>query len=344
MTLIDVAALRGLACCFVAAGPLLGCSSGTPGSAEQELTGSVSPILGGTLDHEHGAVVAVQHSLDSRGTRFALCSGSVFYVARDFALVLTAAHCVAEEDLQGEIKTPVVAASPQTVTVVSGVDPPSSVPESITFQTTEVRVDDRFNGYLGNPNDVAVLRITGAVATLPSLPISQVADGLRVGSRVTLVGFGDDEHAASGVRRATTQTVATLTDQFIGFDQRNGQGICSGDSGGPILVEEDGRQAIAGVNSLASGPLDHPCTTSGFGVRIARFESLLSDAIQGIPVDPSSVAGTAGLEPSPSSGHDADPGGACSFAPARPARTELLVVFALCGGLAFGWRRSNSRR
>jgi len=156
-------------------------------------------------------------------------------------------------------------------------------------------------------------------------------DQLAVGTTVTLVGFGLTKEGDAGERRTTEQQIARLTPQFVGLDQSNGHGICSGDSGGPVLVDDAGEEAIAAVNSLG----DTSCKSGGASIRISRFAPFFADAIANI----AGPAASTGANPVKASAAD-DSG--CSMAIVRssiPFEVSLGATLVCAAACYLGRRR-----
>jgi hypothetical protein len=75
----------------------------------------------------------------------------------------------------------------------------------------------------------------------------------RVGETAVIAGWGRDQNSIPATLRAGTTTIAAAgPDLLETVFSSNASSICSGDSGGPILLQEGGEWAIAGVTSAAS--------------------------------------------------------------------------------------------
>lgn len=289
----------------------LGCGDPVPGPVDK-MSGA---IRGGAADTEHAAVVALITSLGMN--RQGICSGTVIHVQDGAALVLTAAHCVVEVDVAGDAKIP-----PEPLPAARIVVAPNGLVGGPTLPATAVTVNPGYDAFIGSRNDVAIVRVTGDVATLPVLPsLAPADDQLQVGSILTLVGFGEAEQPESfGARRTVDKPVKWLNDQFLGFDQTDGLGACSGDSGGPALVTIGGSILLAGVASFVSGTRQDECETGFTSIRIGQHSAFLAKAIDDIDAAPA-------------------PDGGCALAPAAAPDGFTLDALLVAALLALRRRR-----
>jgi secreted trypsin-like serine protease len=204
-------------------------------------TAPANAIVGG-VDARRTAV-ASRHVVMIVSTRGSLCTGTV--LASD--IVLTAGHCVAP------------AASYRVLTADRS--PPG-------FSVNTIMVNPRYN-----PKDYASGRVTADVALLKlSAPLpADVAPvtlapspTVQAGDRFIITGYGTtnygNETGIGAVRAA--EMVATgrpgnlqirLVDPST-RGERRGSGACTGDSGGPVFIEIDGKLGLVGVISWSTGP------------------------------------------------------------------------------------------
>ncbi len=111
--------------------------------------------------------------------------------------------------------------------------------------------------------DVALIKLPAPIDVTP-VPLATLAKSVAVGDRFTVVGYGltipGDGRSGGTARRATlvaTGQPGTLQIRLIDpktKGERPGLGACTGDSGGPALVEQSGRLTVAGVVSWTTGP------------------------------------------------------------------------------------------
>lgn len=212
---------------FVAAATIAltsGCSDAPvdlPSVAESE-----APIINGTLDTTHQAVVAVLSNNSA-------CTGTIINVQPPYAFVLTAAHCVDDP--------------PQVVRQGNDYDSGSAIQYNV--QDYEAHP-----GYNGSVNDFAMLRITGASASTPLMAVMTAAeDNIANGRQFTHVGYGviqgDPNQVGTTQRHKTTGSVVDTTSLTLTFNAMS-SGVCFGDSGGPNIDNTTGK--VAGVNSSVS--------------------------------------------------------------------------------------------
>jgi hypothetical protein len=111
-----------------------------------------------------------------------------------------------------------------------------------------------FPNYTGNnPStpDVGIVRFDQDL-TPPPVPLLTSRDP-RVGETAVIAGWGRDQNNVTATLRAGTAVLTAVAALYLETQYTtNASAICSGDSGGPILLSEGGRWAVAGVISATS--------------------------------------------------------------------------------------------
>lgn len=227
-----------------------------------------SNILGGLLadtnfQKAHGIVQLKIISTMGEAT----CTGSL--IARD--LVLTAAHCLADENLRG-------------IAVLFGLDDRKLTAEQVIYATNGainpdfLPTDDKSQVW----NDIALVKLEKAAPEdfqIVKLPDAETIKQLSKGSKLTLAGYGITNAVirkvvqgkngkptvvelpgrGSGTLRKVSNIVVTsiTADQKeMSFNQTNLRGACHGDSGGPALLKlQDGSYIQVGVTSRGTNEL-----------------------------------------------------------------------------------------
>ena len=237
-------AMPGLAAC------------GGPPQGELELSRLDQPIIGGVVDdEEHPEVMLLENDAGF------ICTGTVIEVQGDTAFLLTAAHCVVEEepDETGAF----IPFEAETFQVIPG----SDFEESTTaFEVEAVTPDASYDGNF--TGDVAVVRFSIGDQPAPAFipPLFPDEDALVIDDELLLVGFGVTEtDERNSERRQVEKPLFDLDETLLVFNQDDARGACFGDSGGPVLVEVDGEERVAGVISGGVNEEDTGCA-GGFGV------------------------------------------------------------------------------
>jgi hypothetical protein len=233
------------------------CSSSSPPKGEPAPGRVESPIINGNADTTHQAVVFVYAQQGQTG---GACSGTIVKVdaANKIAWVLTAAHCV---DIP-------------PVLVIQGNDYEAS--SAIRYSVLDYAPDPQYSG-TASGHDFAVVRIVGADAQTPIIPITSSPDGLSTGTTVLSVGYGrttpsNQTPDNNSVRRSITKSIGALDTDEIGYNQQT-SGICQGDSGGPVIYNPGSGERVVGVHSYVNGP----CVPgSGFSQRVTSGLSFIN--------------------------------------------------------------------
>lgn len=229
------------------------CSSADGGSSH---TGTQdSEIINGNLDTTHQAVVTIL-SQDSA------CSGTIVAkdVTRGIGYVLTAAHCVDSQHPPVEVHQGNDYAQPDKVYSV------------LSYQQHPAY------GGVNTQNDVGMIRIAGVDAATPTVDIgfgASVSNGMSVMS----VGYGLTGDGSQNSRRYNiTKNLNGVSSAIVQYSLSGG-GICSGDSGGPVLSPTSGSQQVIAVHSSVSNSNGVTCSGTGYSVRVSYHQSFITDFI-----------------------------------------------------------------
>ncbi len=288
-----------------------------------------------------GEQLAIGYLAGPGGTPF--CSGTL--IDRD--VVVTAQHCT-DGSSASEIRF--------------GVGHPSD-PDGF-FAVQSIREHQS--------RDVALLFLSeDAVSRVPAIePLPFLREALgsqRIGGRVEAAGYGETHDGSDGRYFAALELI-DIDDEFYTVDGNGQRGICFGDSGGPLRVDDGGYTLVAGVESNG----DSTCVDVDHLTRLDRVASWIDGENGGFDPNagPSTGGGGGGKPPvvnaptpggtptstPPSSGpsstprddsgsdddYDFDDVFAGCSATGRPAAAGAWTVLAAVGLVASSGRRRRS--
>jgi hypothetical protein len=221
----------------------------------------IGNIYNGEATRDFPAVVGI--GLRNRDGSTAICSGTLIAPA----VVLTAAHCLAFDPVAG------IAA---------------------VFADGVTRRDYAAAAFLPHPQyrlarasvaDVGIVLLETAVPDVAPLPLGRRSP--RPGSAGTIVGYGQDNGGRAGGKRVGTVRLrrcprvvrvrngtVRLGKSLCWRPGSQGSDTCSGDSGGPLLV--DG--VVAGVTSGGIGTRSCPSTLS-YDTNVARYRGWIESVV-----------------------------------------------------------------
>ncbi len=251
-------------------------------------TTRANAVVGGTSAIGNAAVVRLRNGNT-------VCSGAL-WTSR---IVVTAAHCVV--DASGNVT------SNQIFVNLPGVDVQQS-PQTVT-NSAIITVDswrDDGSGY-SQRDDIAFLTLNsdlpGGVIRRLATP-TEVAAWRQEGRVVTFLGYGrtSPTSTSSPAPNAIDQPLSPSITWPGAFSaaQTTTTGICSGDSGGPVVTRVGNDVVLVGINSAASGPCSESRQPSMTGFAPSAFPNLVARALaltggraEPVGAAPGVVSGTA---------------------------------------------------
>jgi secreted trypsin-like serine protease len=257
--------LRGSFGAAVALAALGACSSP---DAAPPLGQAQQPIVRGQLDREHPQVMLLANQSGF------VCSGTLVHVQDRTGFLLTAAHCVTEEE-EGAAPLPA-----EQFVVIAGNDFRAS---SATFAVDAIHVHPGYDGAFA-ADDVALAQLDLGDAVPPAVipPLSPQEDTLVLNDPLLLVGYGQTEQVVdNSVRRRVTRHIDGLDDDLIVYSQQDGRGTCFGDSGGPGLVEVRGEERVASVTSGGVDAGERCSGGFGVGMRVSSYAAFIDSVLSG---------------------------------------------------------------
>lgn len=218
-------------------------------------------IVGGMEDTGDPGVVAI-YAKQPGADKGALCTAEIIAPT----VVLTAAHCVSEDEVGVGAVWEVL-----TSTSLQG--------SKTRLRVKEVHHDPAFDAKApqnGHDVGIAILEEPTAITPLPFL--HNALPDTVTGQEVRLVGYGLSNAFAqtgAGIKRQVT----TKIDGVDGLTIHVGDFFhdsCNGDSGGPAFVQVNGVETIAGVTSYG----DIFCLLGGYYTRLDLYTSFIDQHVQ----------------------------------------------------------------
>lgn len=204
-------------------------------------------------------------------------------------IVLTASHCVEFPESEGDPEFQVY------FRPASGVSN-----ELISIKAKFARSHEEFQGDAQGHmiNDLALLVLEKeAPQEIATLELFAKTEQIRAAEAVRIIGYGrqvdtdkSDERAVGQLMSANVNLASNMSSdkkshiskkqELIFINQLKPTGICMGDSGGPLLINKNGKWQIIGVSSyvISSSKIKH-CSGYGVFMNIGAFERWLKEAI-----------------------------------------------------------------
>jgi len=243
---------------FAAATVLAGCGAADPVSSQRR------GIVGGQPDPGHPSVGVLKMG------KTAICSATL--IGRQ--TVLTAAHCVKGFDV--DPNRLFTFATNATVVAQSS-------------EAAQTHVYPKYSPEAGYTGDVAVLQLKQKIIGI--VPSQLLTGAPSTGEALAIVGFGlesdsGDPFARVSVKKVGQNKIAQVYGGDFVFVGGGGDGVCSGDSGGPSFVMRGGAERLAGVHSTGS----FQCGAYSRDIRVDVYapwiaEKAEGDLYKGEPID-----------------------------------------------------------
>lgn len=147
------------------------------------------------------------------------------------------------------------------------------------IRASSFRFHPNYNGSVSTTNlDVGVVFMDDDLPRTP-IPVLLSRD-VNVGETAVVAGWGRDLQSSSGIFRAGATTISAVTPTVLTTQfSTSTAGICLGDSGGPILIQEGGVWSVAGITSAATVFTCNDGTNFYASVRNSQIRAFIEEQV-----------------------------------------------------------------